>query len=72
MQSLKPALAYSAVLHLVMGTLLVVSVDFSSIPEVTQPQMNVVQAVAVDSAVIEQQLQALNRRNRLSVSVWQI
>ncbi|ALS97941.1 cell envelope integrity protein TolA [Lacimicrobium alkaliphilum] len=61
MQSLKPALAFSAVLHLVMGGLLMVSVDFSSIPEVTQPQMNVVQAVVVDSAVIEQQFEAIEQ-----------
>lgn len=62
MQSLKPALIYSAVLHLVMGGLLMVSVDFSSMPEVTQPQMNLVQAVVVDSAVIEQQFQAIEQK----------
>ncbi|GGD75772.1 cell envelope integrity protein TolA [Lacimicrobium alkaliphilum] len=62
MQSLKPAIAWSAVLHLVMGGMLMLSVDFSSTPEVVQPQMNVVQAVAVDSAVIERQFEKIEQQ----------
>ncbi|WP_088331913.1 cell envelope integrity protein TolA [Lacimicrobium sp. SS2-24] len=62
MQSLKPALAWSGLLHLVMGGLLVVSIDFSSIPEVTQPQVNLVQAVVVDSAVIERQFEKIEQQ----------
>lgn len=62
MQSLKPAIAWSALLHLVMGGMLMLSVDFSSTPEVVQPQVNVVQAVAVDSAVIERQFEAIEQK----------
>ncbi|MCC2616101.1 cell envelope integrity protein TolA [Aestuariibacter halophilus] len=48
----------SVALHLALGGMLLVSIEFPAhVPEITAPDVQPIQAVAVDQAVVEQQLQ---------------